>query len=177
MTRGGFLANSGNRGSEVEHFLDLSDRVYILRSVGGSLRCLPLGITSYADFRTLLSLHFMPPTEKSVLAWIATFAPGSTFMNYPVNLRKGRSLLGASPDWATNAVYAASEGLRKSTIWAFKSPNFLFVADISNLVDFLGWGREFAPLAFISFLFPLSVHPDALPLRGAFRDDPIGVAI
>ena len=49
-TKNRLLANSGNRTSEIEHFLELGTRVNILRSVGGSLRCLSSGLMSYAKF-------------------------------------------------------------------------------------------------------------------------------
>ena len=52
-------------------------------------------------------------------------------------------------------------------------PNFLFMADVFDLVEFLGWGSEFALLSFSSFLCPLRVPSDALQLRSAFHDDPI----
>ena len=116
----------------------------------------------------------MPPTEGSSLLLIATFAPGRTFKNYIAHLRKGCALLGAPSDWATKAVYSAADGLMKARKGTFKFPNFLFLADIFNLVEFLGWDREFALLAFISFLFSPRVPPEALLLMGAFRGDPIG---
>ena len=126
---------------------------------------------------SLLSRPFMPPTEKSVLLWIATFPPGRTFRNYVGNHRKGRALLGAATDWATKAAYAEADGLREARNGTFKFPNFLFAADIFNLVNFLGWGREFSLFAFISFLFSLRVPSEALLLRRDFRIDPIGGAI
>ena len=116
----------------------------------------------------------MPPTEKSVLLWSATFAPGRTFRNYVGRLRKVRSLLGSPSDCATKAAYAAADGLRKARKGTFKFPNFLFATNISNLVDFLGWDRGFTLLAFVSFLSPLRVPSEALLLRMAFRDEPIG---
>ena len=60
---------------------------------------------------------------------------------------------------------------RKGT---FKSPNFLHMADIFNLVDSLGWDTVFALLAFISFLFSHRVPSEVLPPRRDFRDDTIG---
>ena len=83
------LANSGNRASEVERFLELGDMVNILLSVGGALRCLSSGLTSYANFCALLILPFVPTAEKSVLLWIATFATGRTSRNYAGTLGNG----------------------------------------------------------------------------------------
>ena len=54
------LANSGNRTSEVEPFLELGDKVDIMRSVGGSLRCLSSWLTPNANFSSLISRPFMP---------------------------------------------------------------------------------------------------------------------
>ena len=71
----------------------------------------------------------MPPTERSVLMWSATFAPGRTFLDYIAHLRKGRALLGDPSDWATKAVYSAADGLRKAKKGTFKFPNSLFMAD------------------------------------------------
>ena len=173
LTKIRLIANSGNRAAEIEHFVELGARVNALRSVGGSLRCLSSGLTSYANFCSLLSRPFMPPTERSVLLWSATFAPGRTFKNYIAHLRKGCALLGAPSGWATKAVYPAAEGLRKAKKGTFAFANFLFMTDVFSLVGFLGWGSEFALLAFISFLSPLRVPSDALRLRRAFRDDPI----
>lgn len=116
----------------------------------------------------------MPPTGKSVLLLCATSAPVRTFRNYVGHLRKGCALLGDSPDCETKAVYAESDVLRKARKGTFKSQNFLFMSGIFNLADFLGCDRAFALLAFISSLFPLMVPSEALLLRRAFRDDPIG---
>ena len=77
-------------------------------------------------------------------------------------------------DFETKAVYSAVEGIRKDKRGSFKFPNFLFLSDISKLVDFLGRGREFAVLSFISFLFSLRVPSDSLLLRMDHRDDPNG---
>ena len=81
------LSNSGNMASEGEHFLELDARVNIMRSVGGSPRCLSSGLTPYANFCSLPSRPFMPPTGKSVLLWSAAYAPGRTFRNYVGHLR------------------------------------------------------------------------------------------
>ena len=91
-----------------------------------------------------------------------------------MNLRKGCSLLGSSADWATRVVYAESDCLRKAREGAFEFPNFLLMADIFNLVDFLGWDIEFALLAFAPFLFSLGLPSDALLRSRDFRGDPIG---
>ena len=115
----------------------------------------------------------MPPTEKSVLLWSATFAHGRSFSNYIAHLRKGCSLLGDPSDWATQTVYSAADGLMKAKKGPFKFPNFLFVKDVFALVEFLRSGSEFALVAFIFFLFSIRVPSDALQLRRAFRDDPI----
>ena len=95
LTKTRLPANSGNRASEVEHFLELGARVNIARSVGGSIRCLPSGLTSYANFCSLLSRPFTPPTGKSVTSRSATSAPGRTFRNYAGRLMKGCALLWA----------------------------------------------------------------------------------
>ena len=86
----------------------------------------------------------------------------------------GFSLVWASPDWETKAVYAAADVLRKARHRASESHNFRFTAGGFDLDDFLGWDREFALLAFASFLFPLMVPSEAPLRRRAFRDDPIG---
>ena len=39
LTKIRLFAKSGNRTAEIEHFLELGARANILRSVGGSLRC------------------------------------------------------------------------------------------------------------------------------------------
>ena len=155
LTKNRLLANSGNRTSEIEHFLELGDRVNIIRSVGVSLRFLSSGLMSYANFCSLLSRPFIPPTERSVLLWRATFATGRTFKNYIPH-----------SDWATKAVYAAAEGLRKARKRTSKFPNFLFMADVFDFVEFLGRAIEFALLSFISFYFLLEFLPRPSSLGG-----------
>lgn len=56
---------------------------------------------------------------------------------------------GVPVDWATKAVYAAAEGLRKAKKGRFKPLNYLFLEDVLRAVDFLGWGSEFALLSFV----------------------------
>ena len=49
LTKTRLLANSGDRTSEVDQFIELCAKVNILRSAGGSLRCLSSGLTSYSN--------------------------------------------------------------------------------------------------------------------------------
>ena len=112
----------------------------------------------------------MPPTERSVMARGALFAPGKSFRNYIGHLRKGCILLGCDANWAAKAIYAAASGLRKARKGVFKFPNFSLSKDVFRIVDFLLWDREFDQLIFLAFLFPHRVPSEALALRRAFRD-------
>lgn len=129
LTKPTLLPNSGNRPSEIGHFLELGAGVNIIRSLGVPLRFLSSDMTSYAKSCSLLSRPFVPPTAKSVLLRIATFAHGRTFENYVGRHREACALLGATTEWKTKATYAASEVLRMAKKGIFNFANFLFTPD------------------------------------------------
>ena len=64
----------------------------------------------------------MPPTQDAVLIRSAIFAPGRTFRNYLVHLKKGRMPAGTNLYWYTPAVRTASGGLTNAKRGHFGPP-------------------------------------------------------
>ena len=168
------LANSGVDKATIEDFLRLGTKINFLRSVAGSLRCVSSGIHSYISFCVLIGRPFFPPSEDTILLWGSTFKPGRTFRNYLSHLRKACLLTGSDFQWDTSAVHAVARGLRSAQRIPFKFPNFIYAQDLFTIINSSGWRSEFAQLCFTAYLFSLRIPSEALTMKRAFLDDPIG---
>ena len=162
LTKTNLLACTNAPTSPLESFLALGAKINNIRSVGSTLRCVSSWINSYVSFCTLLRKPIPPPTEDTVLSWSSTFAPGKTFRNYVIHLKKAFILAGHPAERHSPVVRTAAAGLMKAKRGSFQFPNFVFHKDLFKIFTFLSWGDAFSLLAFISYLFSLRA-----PIRDA----------
>ena len=102
--------------------------------------------------------------------WGSVFKPGRAYRNYVSHLKKACFLAELPLAWYTPAVIGIPRGLKAARNTSFRFPNLLYTADLSLIIDELGWEGEFSQLRFIPFLFPLRIPSGALVMRRAFPE-------
>ena len=112
-----------------------------------------------------------PVRERAILECGSIFNPGATFSNYVGYVRKTRFFLQEALSWDTDAVTNMVAALKLRGIEKYRCSGFIRSDVVLRIIAHDSSDIPFAQLAYISFLYALSVPSEALLLRMAFRND------
>ena len=131
------------------------------------------GIQCWVAYCDLQGYPYFPPSSSRVCAWGSLFHPGGTFAQYVAHLSKACQLLDMPTGRHDSSVAAVSRGLRKAQNLSFMFPNYIFRPDLIRFLDYETLESEFGMVGFFSFLIPLRVQSEGLPMRRANLNDDI----
>ena len=157
----------------VDLLLKTRSKLNILRAVKDSLPSLASGIDNYVRFRKLARRPFFPVAEATVKIRPATFNPGKTFKMYLAHIQKACFFLNIPADRVSPSILTIADGIAIAQVRSIQFPNLIRFGDLAQLLKHSPMRGEFGQRAFVSYISPPMVPPEALQLVRAFPNGSI----